>query len=291
MLDQSRPWTRTRLGSEPSRPRPSTATVAPVASTTSAGTGSAYTIAGAGAGTCPGQGTAPGSRPAPRTENPVGPRAERPPVGPGTKEAGGSGGEETGGEGARRERAVGTGSERAGSSPASALAPLALPVSGPAPHPGPWDPGPGGTWGLTGTAAPPDSVPGVRVTRVAGSRPPWRWAVWTASGPSRPWMRARALAARWVRADSPPQKPSWRPWLGTTSSGIRVRRVRAPGGLPLRPVSQPSSCQRTRSAMTAAMRAGGSPGPRERDPPEAGPRERGTGPGLAGRWEVVGVAG
>src|SRR5512132_3068090 len=39
--DQARPWIRSRLGSEPSRPRPSTATVAPVASTTSAGSGSA----------------------------------------------------------------------------------------------------------------------------------------------------------------------------------------------------------------------------------------------------------
>ena len=64
--------------------------------------------------------------------------------------------------------------------------------------------------------------------------------------------------------------------------------MRAPGGRPVRPVSQPSSCQRTRSAMTAAIRARGAAGSRGRREVKA---ERGNrvGAGGAGRRGDRGV--
>src|SRR4029453_16295524 len=48
---------------------------------------------------------------------------------------------------------------------------------------------------------------------------PRRRGVWTASGPSRPWMRARVRAARWGVWVSSPQTPSWGPAAGATPAG------------------------------------------------------------------------
>ncbi len=88
----------------------------------------------------------------------------------------------------------------------------------------------------------------------------------TASGPSNPWTLARARAARRLASVSSPQKPSWRPRAATASSGIRARWVIAPVGRDAaEPVSQPSSCQRTRSAMEATCTARGSAAAPRRD--------------------------
>ena len=79
----------------------------------------------------------------------------------------------------------------------------------------------------------------------------------TASGPSRPWTRLRARWARSRSAPASPQRPGCSPRWTSTPSGTGAA---APGpavgraGAPRRaPVSQPSSCQRTRSAMAAAV--------------------------------------
>ncbi len=75
-------------------------------------------------------------------------------------------------------------------------------------------------------------------------------------GPSRPCTRATARAARSADAVSPPQNPNCRPLAAVTSSGTNANRVMpAVGRAAADPLSQPSSCQRTRSATAAALNA------------------------------------
>src|SRR4030095_13083308 len=154
-----------------------------------------------------------GRAPAPATAPPPAHGGARPRGGPGARGGGGRGwggavstGEEpteAGGAGRGTMGPEGAGSERAGSGPEGAVpvrvgsspAPGLLAPPLPVPHAGPpllSDPPGSGPWGTAGLAArlgslgpgasaSPDSVPGVRVTRVAGSRPPWGWAVWAVS--------------------------------------------------------------------------------------------------------------
>ena len=110
--------------------------------------------------------------------------------------------------------------------------------------------------GAARSAARSTAAAGTRATRSPGPRPPRSSGTDTASAPSRPWTRARARAARSSAAVSPPQKPSWRPVAGTTSSGVRVSRVTPlVGRTAAGPLSHPSSCQRTRSARAPALSA------------------------------------
>lgn len=110
-----------------------------------------------------------------------------------------------------------------------------------------------------------ESPHGTRRICSAQPLPPARTAVITASGPRRPWTRANALAARASDSADPPQKPSWRPVSGWTSSGTRRRRVSPADGVPLHPwvhpwappvpANHPSSCQRVLSARAPALSA------------------------------------
>ena len=97
---------------------------------------------------------------------------------------------------------------------------------------------------------------GMRTICSPGRRPPRHSGTVTASGPSRPSMRARARMARSSAPASPPQKPSWRPVAGTTSSGARRSSVMPEvGRCAAEPLSQPSSCHRARSAMAPVVSA------------------------------------
>ncbi|PSK54424.1 hypothetical protein B0E53_07091 [Micromonospora sp. MH33] len=82
----------------------------------------------------------------------------------------------------------------------------------------------------------------------------------TASGPRMPCTRLNARCARSRSSPVSPHRPGCRPACASTPSGTsRSRMIPAVGRAgrapprPLLPESQPSSCQRTRSAMAAAV--------------------------------------
>ena len=104
----------------------------------------------------------------------------------------------------------------------------------------------------------PRSTPAAGTSRSCspGPRPPAYSGTRTASVPSRPWTRAMARTARSAAPVSAPQKPSWRPSAATTSSGWSHRwAMPAEGRWRTLAWSQPSICQRTRSAMAPALSA------------------------------------
>ena len=99
------------------------------------------------------------------------------------------------------------------------------------------------------------TLAGTSRTCSPGPRPPHHSGTVTASGPSRPSTRASARTTRSSAPPPPHQNPSCRPAAVASSSGTsRTSVMPAVGRCAAVPFNQPSSCQRTRSATTPAVK-------------------------------------